>query len=162
VAELSVSAWIATAGVGMSLLWIWIGRGALRERETGRRRLRWQLVFSHVALAVTGLALWVAYLVTDDDVLAWITLGALVVVATLGTTSYYIWQKRRLGRFKATKASWDVPASVIATGDIPPEQYVPISVVLLHGLFAVTTVVLVALTVLGIPDVHDVQALFGG
>jgi uncharacterized membrane protein YqaE (UPF0057 family) len=35
---------------------------------------------------------------------------------------------------------------------VPPERYFPLSVVLIHGVLAVSTVVLVLLTVLGYRD----------
>ena len=148
--EVSVSAWVATAGVGLSMLVIWLTRGGAHQRREAQERLRPQLVFSHVALAVLGLGLWIAFLVTGDEVLAYVTLGTLAIVAVLGSTSYYIWQKRRLGRIKATSTSWDVPLPVMGSTDMPAEQHFPVAVVILHGVYAVVTVVVVTLIVVGV------------
>jgi hypothetical protein len=150
--ELSLSAWIATAGVGLSLLGIFLGRGGAHQPRQARGRLRPRLVFSHIGVAVVGLCVWVAYLITKDKTLAWLALSLLCLVAILGATEYYVWQKRRLGRIKATAASWDLPSSTLGAGEIPPEQHFPVSVVLLHGVFAVITLVLVTLATLGVED----------
>lgn len=150
--ELSVSAWIATAAVGLSLLGIFVGRGGVHQDRRARGRLRPQLLFSHIGVAVIGLGVWIAYLLLDREYLAYLALGLLVLVAILGCTEYYIWQKRRLGKIKATRGSWDLPPSTLAAGEIPAEQHFPVSVVVLHGVFAVITLILVALVTSGIED----------
>jgi len=146
----ALAAWIATAGVGGSLVWIWISRGGWRQVRQDRKRLRPRLVLAHVSLAVAGLGLWIAYIVTGERVLRWVCLGVLVGVASLGSTGYYVWQKRRLGRLKATPSHWDLPPAMLASRHIPAEQFFPASVVLLHGVFAVVTVVLVLLVALDV------------
>jgi hypothetical protein len=132
--------WIVTAGGGFVLLGLWLRHGGMRQREPGRR-IRPPLILSHFALAATGLVLWILYLVTDSDALAWIAFALLVVVALLGWTMFAIWWQRRQRR--ATDAS-------AATPGVPAEQHFPVSVVTLHGLLAVTTVVLVFLAAVGV------------
>jgi len=63
-----------------------------------------------------------------------------VVVALLGWTMFFVWAKQR-----QTSAQ---PATAPAGG--AAEQGFPVSVVALHGLAAVTTVVLVFLTAIGV------------
>jgi hypothetical protein len=75
----------------------------------------------------------------DKDVLAWIAFAILAVVALLGWTMFAIWFRRRQAR---------AAGSEIAAPGVPAEQHFPVSVVTLHGLLAVTTVVLVLLTAL--------------
>ena len=132
--------WIVTAGGGFVLLGLWLRRGGMRQREPGRQ-IRPPLILSHFALAATGLVLWIGYLATDSDALAWIAFAILVVVALLGWTMFAIWWQRR------QRSAADVSAS--APG-VPAEQHFPVSIVTLHGLLAVTTVVLVFLAAVGV------------
>jgi manganese efflux pump family protein len=132
--------WIVTAGGGFVLLALWLRHGGMRQREPGRR-IRPPLILSHFALAATGLVLWIIYLIGDSDALAWIAFAMLVAVALLGWTMFAIWWQRRQARATVAAAS---PSAE------PPEQYFPVSIVTLHGLLAVTTVVLVFLAALGV------------
>ena len=102
-------------------------------------RIRPPLILSHFLLAATGLVLWIIYVFSDSDALAWIAFAILVVVALLGWTMFAIWLKRRRGQ-----ASQPVEASA------PAEQHFPVAVVALHGLLAVTTVLLVFLAAVGV------------
>lgn len=110
-------------------------------REPGSR-IRPPLILSHFLLAVTGLVIWIIYIATDSDALAWIALGMLAVVALLGFTMFAIWYQRR--QRGAVREAVD-PGT-------PAEQNFPVPVVALHGLLAVTTVVLVFLTAIGVGD----------
>jgi hypothetical protein len=131
-------AWVITALFGFTMLVIWLRRGGMRQREMGR--IRPALILSHFALAAGGLVVWIVYVASDTEALAWIAFGALVVVALLGWTMFFIWLKQR-----QTTAQ---PA-VAPTGG-SAEQGFPVPVVALHGLAAVTTVVLVLLAALGV------------
>jgi manganese efflux pump family protein len=132
--------WIVTAGGGFVLLVLWLRHGGMRQREPGRG-IRPLLILSHFALAASGLVLWIVYIVSDSDALAWIAFAILVAVAVLGWTMFAIWWQRRQAR--AAEASTSTPG-------VPAEQHFPVSVVTLHGLLAVTTVVLVFLAAVGI------------
>ena len=131
--------WIVTAGGGFVLLTLWLRHGGMRQREG--RQIRPPLILSHFGLAATGLVLWIIYLVTDSDALAWIAFAVLVVVAVLGWTMFAIWWRRRQARAAEATAS---------TPGLPAEQHFPVSIVTLHGLLAVTTVVLVFLAAVGV------------
>ena len=65
-----------------------------------------------------------------------------MVVALLGWTMFAIWYQRRQGRAAAAEAS---PSS-----GAPAEQSFPVAIVTLHGIGAVTTVVLVFLAAIGV------------
>jgi hypothetical protein len=136
-------AWVLTAGGGFLMLAIWLARGGMRQREPGR--IRSPLILGHFALAATGLVLWIIYLVTDSDALAWISFVILLVVAALGFTMFAIWQRQRQERAKAGHA----PAEGGAPQE-PAEQRFPVPIVALHGLGAATTLVLVLLAALGV------------
>jgi hypothetical protein len=127
--------WLATAGLGFCLLAIWLSRGGMKQ-GTGIKPL---LILSHFLLAATGLVIWIVYLATDNDTLAWIAFVLLAVVALLGWAMFAVWYQRRQARGAAAEA---------VDPTTPAEQHFPVSVIALHGVFAVTTVVLVLLTAL--------------
>jgi hypothetical protein len=132
--------WIVTAGGGFVLLGLWLRHGGMRQRQPGRQ-IRPVLILSHFALAATGLVLWIIYVFSDSDALAWIAFAILVLVAVLGWTMFAIWWQRRQARAAATPTS---------TPGLPAEQRFPVAIVTLHGLLAVTTVVLVFLAAIGV------------
>jgi hypothetical protein len=132
--------WVLTAGGGFILLAIWLARGGMQQGREPGTRIRPVLILSHFLLAATGLLIWIIYVVTDSDALAWIALVLLAIVAILGWTMFAIWyQRRQRGRV----------AEAVDPGT-PAEQHFPVPVVALHGVLAVTTVVLVFLTAIGV------------
>jgi len=126
--------WVLTAGGGFVLLAIWLARGGMQQQRDAGNRIRPPLIMSHFLLAATGLVLWIVYIATDSDALAWIAFVLLLVVAVLGFTMFGIWLRRR--RARATEA---------VTPDTPAEQHFPVAIVGLHGILAATTLVLVFL-----------------
>lgn len=132
--------WIVTAGGGFVLLALWLRHGGMGQRQPGRQ-IRPPLILSHFGLAATGLVLWIIYVFSDSDALAWIAFAILVLVAVLGWTMFAIWWQRRQARAAAAPAS---------TPGLPAEQRFPVAIVTLHGLLAVTTVVLVFLAAIGV------------
>jgi hypothetical protein len=136
-------AWVLTAGGGFVLLTIWLARGGMRQSREGGGRIKPPLILSHFLLAATGLVLWIVYLVADEDALAWIAFVILAVVALLGWTMFAIWWRRRQARGAVAEA---------VSPDTPAEQHFPVSIVALHGVLAVTTVVLVFLAAVGVGD----------
>lgn len=136
-------AWLVTAGGGSVMLAIWLSRGGMRQREGGR--IRPPLILGHFALAATGLVLWIVYLASDSDALAWIAFAFLLVVAALGFTMLAIWAGQR-----QTRASVEQAAPPTGGQAQPAEQHFPVAIVALHGLGAATTLVLVLLASLEI------------
>ena len=136
-------AWLLTAGGGFVLFAIWLSRGGLRQREEGR--IKPVLLLGHAALAATGLVLWIVYVATDSDALAWISFVLLLVVAGLGFTMFAIWQRQRQTTQVVTQA-----ATATSGPAVPAEQHFPVAIVGLHGAAAATTIVLVLLAALGV------------
>jgi manganese efflux pump family protein len=130
--------WLLTAGGGFVLLAMWLQHGGMQQTESGGQ-IRPVLVLSHFGLAALGLVLWIVYVFTDSDALAWIAFVLILVVAVLGFTMFAIWWRRR-------KAG-GVTEAVSTT---PAEQRFPVPIVALHGLLAVVTVVLVCLATFGV------------
>jgi manganese efflux pump family protein len=133
-------AWVVTALGGFILLGTWISRGGARGGgDAAASRFPPGLIFGHFLLAATGLVLWIVYLATDSAALAWVCFAILLVVASLGFTMFARWLQAR----RAPVAGGG-PVSALA-----PEQHFLVPVVVLHGLLAATTLVLVLLAALG-------------
>jgi hypothetical protein len=130
-------AWLVTAGGGFVLLGTWVARGGPQQAHSGQTRFPPALIGGHGLLAATGLVLWIAYVATDADGLAWASFAVLLPVAMLGFAMLVRWvaERRTAG-----------PASPAA------EQRFPVPVVVLHGVLAVTTLVLVLLSAAGVGD----------
>jgi acyl-CoA synthetase (AMP-forming)/AMP-acid ligase II len=137
-------AWVLTAAGGFVMLAKWISHGGLHQQHDATTRFPAGLVFSHLGLAAAGLLLWIAYLLLDNDRLAWIAFVVLLPVAGLGVGMFARWGAGR------RRAALGVTASGAATagGALPAEQTLPVPVVAAHGVFAVATVVLVLLAAL--------------
>jgi hypothetical protein len=140
--------WLATAAAGLYLLAVWLIEYDRDFQTTAATRLPVPLISSHALLAVGGLAVWGAYLLFDDDRLAWLSLIILGCVATLGLTMAVRW----LAVYRSTRLS---PAMAgrggpppRPGGTFPPERNFPMPVVVGHGILAITTIVLVLLTTL--------------
>ncbi len=111
--------WVVTAGLGFSMLYLWISKGGVQAARGGTERssrFAPGLVFGHFGLAATGLVLWIIYAITDTEALTWVAFVFLIAIA------------------------------------VPVESGLPKPVVYTHGLFAVTTIVLVLLTALGVGE----------
>src|SRR5207237_5053439 len=76
-------AWVITAGGGFVLLSIWLMRGGMRQQQEAGNRIRPPLILSHFLLAAGGLVVWIIYLISDKDALAWVAFAILAVVALL-------------------------------------------------------------------------------
>ena len=73
--------WVVTAAFGFTMLVIWLRHGGL-QKAPGGKIPPW-LIFSHFALAASGLVLWIVYVATDTDALAWVAFIVLLFVAVL-------------------------------------------------------------------------------
>jgi hypothetical protein len=131
--------WVVTALFGFTMLVLWVRQGGMQRR--GGKIPPW-LILSHFLLAASGLVIWIVYLAADKDVLAWIAFVALVVVASLGWTMFFGWARSAVSAPPVETP----PVTAVA------EPRFPLPVVAVHGLFAVTTVVLVFLTAIGVGD----------
>jgi hypothetical protein len=133
--------WVITAAFGSFMLARWVRRGGLRRTGGGATHFAPARVFSHFGLALGGLIVWIAYLATSSAVLAWIAFADLVLVALLGGLLVARWAK-------------DGRAAAAADGRAPvvdlAEQHIPRAPVVLHGVFATCTLVLVLLSAVGI------------
>lgn len=133
--------WIITAVGGFGLLGTWIAKGGVRPQQAGAAsRFPPALIFGHFLLAAAGLVLWLVYVATGTDALAWIAFVLLLIVAVLGFTMFARW----LPTYRAAGSTTAVAG--------PPERHFPVAVVAAHGLVAATTLVLVLLAALNVGD----------
>jgi O-antigen/teichoic acid export membrane protein len=124
--------WLVTAAGGFVLLGTWFAKGGHRRDSGTASRFPSPLILGHFLLAALGLVLWIAYVASDRDGLTWPAFAIVAVVALLGFTMFFRWlpQVRRRGGTATTATA---------------EAQFPVSVVVAHGVFAATTLVLVLL-----------------
>jgi preprotein translocase subunit SecG len=134
--------WVITAGFGFFMLVRWVSRRRVAGAGTHFPPAR---VFTHFGLAAAGLVVWIIYLVTDSALLAWIAFADLVLVALLGGLLVNQWAKDGRAAMSAGPQSDAVQVDLA-------EQHIPRIPVVLHGIFAVSTVVLVLLSALGVGE----------
>jgi hypothetical protein len=132
--------WVVTALGGFYMLGIWLSRGGARG---GGSHLPVPVIFGHFALAAIGLVVWIVYVITGKDALAWTAFGVLLPVALLG----FVMLARWIPVYRDRAAA---PAG--AGHNEPAEHHFPLPVVAGHGLAAVVTLVLVLLTALGMGE----------
>src|ERR671936_2409371 len=87
--------WVLTAGGGFVMLGLWLKHGGMQQSEMPGDRIRPPRILSHFALAASGLVVWIIYLATDSEALAWIAFAMLAVVALLGFSMLAIWVRQR-------------------------------------------------------------------
>jgi len=158
--------WFVTALSGLYMLAVWLIENDTTRKGNAASRLPLPVILGHVTLALTGLVVWVAYLLVDGPVLAWTAVGILVAIALLGLTMFARWIpvyrmaddeiSRPVGAMSgggpgaAPRAAPGGMPGIGSLREVPAEGSFPLFIVLAHGLFAVSTVVLVVLTALGI------------
>ena len=131
--------WVITAGLGTYMVITWRQHGGLRSGAPGTH-LPPSRVFTHLGLAVAGLVVWVIFVATDAAVWAWVAVADLALVALLGAILVRRWIID--GRLAMTARS---SASLTDLA----EQHIARAPVVLHGIFASITVVLVVLAAIG-------------
>ena len=157
-------AWLLTAGLGLYMFTIWLIEDDGSEDGKSYRRLRAPVVFGHAGLAVSGLGVWFVSIYVHLNLLGWISILILLLVATLGIFMFTRWipvhqmastrpalparQEIGLGARRAGADSASGPEDISAGSipgiePLPAESNFPLPVVLLHGVLAVTTITLV-------------------
>jgi hypothetical protein len=158
--------WFITALWGLYMLAVWLIENDATRQGNAASRLPLPVILAHATFAVTGLVVWVVYLLVDRPVLAWTALGILVAIALLGLTMFARWiPVYRMADDEISVQVGAMPgggpgampeaapggaAGVGSLRDLPAEGSFPLLIVLAHGVFAVSTVILVLLTALGV------------
>jgi hypothetical protein len=141
----ALTTWLITAAFGLYLFAVWLIEHDGSKTGSAASRLHAPVIFTHVTLAVSGLAVWVVYVYVDKARLAWAAFFILLPVVLLGLVMLTRW----IPVHRAANAGLDgAAAAQPATADVivgPPERSFPVPVVVVHGIFAVITFILVAL-----------------
>lgn len=139
--------WFTTVLAGLYMLAVWLIENDVTGQDSAvASRLPVPVIFTHLGLAVTGLVVWVGYLLFDREVLAWTAVSILALIALLGLAMFARW----IPVYRGPAVSAPVPQGTAVTYDIPAEGNFPLVVVAGHGVFAISTFVLVLLTALGV------------
>jgi hypothetical protein len=154
--------WFVTALWGLYMLAVWLIENDATRQGNAASRLPLPVILAHVTFAVTGLVVWVTYLLVDRPVLAWVAVGILVAIALLGLSMFARW----IPVYRMADEPVSVPVGAMSGGapgaapgpvpgigslrELPAEGSFPLLIVLAHGVFGVSTVVLVVLTALGV------------
>jgi hypothetical protein len=84
-------AWVITAGIGLYMLRTWVTRGGLdRQRATGIG-VPPAVVFGHAGAAVGGLLVWLGFIRTGWDPLAWTGVTLVAGAIALGICTVTLW-----------------------------------------------------------------------
>jgi hypothetical protein len=95
--------WACTASIGAYMLRRWVLRGGLRRRPPGgagaggagagerQRGLPPGVIITHFSLALSGLLVWAAFVISGSDDLAWAAAGLLMPAIGLGICTVTLW-----------------------------------------------------------------------
>jgi len=138
--------WITAAAVGLYLVSIWLIEYDKDFQTASATRLRPTVLISHVTLAGGGLLVWAGYLFFKTNSLAWISVVALLLAATLGITMALRW----IGVYRETRQMRVLAAVDARPIAGPPERNFPLPMVIGHGVLAVATLTVVVLIAFGV------------
>ena len=156
--------WFAGVLAGLYMLTVWLIENDVTGQHSAPSQLRVPVIFGHLTLAIVGLGVWVAYLVLDRDILAWVSVGMLTAIILLGLTMFARWlpvyREPELPVAPAVLTGPGWPAGTALPGEgtppagqlysAPAESHFPVAVIAAHGLLAGVTLLLVVLTTLGV------------
>ncbi|HUZ26930.1 MAG TPA: hypothetical protein VMV07_24530 [Streptosporangiaceae bacterium] len=156
----ALAAWILTAAAGSYLLAGWLLHGGLRRRPSRAAGLPPVIIVGHFALAVAGLGVWIAFVVTDVVALAWTAAGLILPVAGLGMATLAAAlpdpaPSTRPPTTRPTSTRPTSPGPTLATRIVqtaaPARVRMPVTVIAVHGILATATILLVLLAAIGAP-----------
>ena len=105
-------AWLLTIFGGLILLMIWIIEYDSEFQSAAATRLPVPVISAHALLGMSGMVLWLSYILADQERLAWASVAVLGTVAVLGLIMAARWIPRvphlrspRLGSYEETQGS---------------------------------------------------------
>jgi hypothetical protein len=87
----AVIAWVLTASIGVYMLRTWVVRGGLRRQRATGVGVPPAVLFGHASAALTGLAIWIGFLKTGWDPLAWLGVALVAAAIALGVCTVTLW-----------------------------------------------------------------------
>jgi manganese efflux pump family protein len=154
----ALAAWIVTAAAGSWLIAGWLVHGGLRQRGTRVAGVPRAVVIGHFGLALTGLGVWIAYVVTGVPALAWAGVGVILSVAGLGMATLAGGLPEAAadtglavpGPPAADPLAAGPPvAARTAVTEAPAQVRAPVALIAVHGMLAATAILLVVLAAAG-------------
>jgi len=84
-------AWVLTASIGVYMLRTWVTRGGLRRQRATGVGVPPAVVFGHASTALTGLLIWLGFVDTRLDLLAWLGVTVVTGAIALGVCTVTLW-----------------------------------------------------------------------
>ena len=84
-------AWVVTASIGIYMLRTWVMRGGLRRQRATGAGVPPTVVFGHASAALTGLVIWLGFVDTGLDLLAWLGVTVVATAIALGVCTVTLW-----------------------------------------------------------------------
>ena len=84
-------AWVVTASIGFYMLRTWVTRGGLRRQRATGAGVPPVVVFGHASAALTGLLIWLGFVGTGLDLLAWLGVTVVAAAIALGVCTVTLW-----------------------------------------------------------------------
>ncbi|HZC41703.1 MAG TPA: hypothetical protein VE343_13580, partial [Streptosporangiaceae bacterium] len=88
---ITLATWLLTASIGAYMLRRLVTRNGLRRQRRRPGGLSPRVLYAHFSLALTGLAVWLSYLLTGWPALAWIAVGVVMPAIGLGLSTVTLW-----------------------------------------------------------------------
>jgi hypothetical protein len=154
VSVFAIITWSITLSFGLFLLAIWLIEYDSTLGRADATRLPVPVLSAHALLAISGVPVWLVYIVTATRRLAWAAVILLASAAVLGLIMAARWIRVYRAYRSAAATVTTAPAATLsswrALTTAPAERNFPVTAVIGHGVFGVATVVLVLLTALRI------------
>jgi hypothetical protein len=90
-ATAAMIAWVLTASIGVYMLRTWVTRGGLRRQRATGAGVPPAVVFGHASAALIGLLIWLGFVGTGLDLLAWLGVTVVAGAITLGVCTVTLW-----------------------------------------------------------------------
>jgi hypothetical protein len=83
--------WVLTASIGAYMLRTWVMRGGLRRQRASGVGVPPAVVFGHASAALTGLLIWLGFVGTGLELLAWLGITVVACAIALGVCTVTLW-----------------------------------------------------------------------
>ena len=166
----ALAAWVATMLAGSWLLAGWLRHGGLRRRQS-RSGVPTAVIVGHFTLALAGLGVWIAFVVTGVAAVAWVAVGVILAIAGLGMATLAgglpgaadaepgspgppavptTVREAPAPEARALEAAAvEAPALEAPALEAPVRVGKPVTLIVVHGALASTTILLVVLAAIG-------------
>ena len=162
----ALAAWVATMLAGSWLLAGWLVHGGLRRRES-RGGVPPAVIVGHFTLALAGLGVWIAFVVTGVAAVAWVAVGVILSIAGLGMATLAgglpgaadadepdspgpAAARTTVREAPAREGpALEAPALEAPALEVPARVGKPVALIVVHGALASATILLVVLAAIG-------------